>query len=136
MNKYMLITVWDRNIATLLFPTKKDAQKAMQEEMIKYGNIPKEAFTITDDTNEDWAFTEDSGWSNIGVNHTLYDWLIVPIPNSNQKPSYTAFIYENDGITTHDMSQYNNKEEAIQFAKTRKWDEVVDDNTGEIVWHK
>lgn len=60
MNKYMLITVWDRNISTLLFPTKKDAQKAMQEEMIKYGNIPKEAFYITNDMNEDWAFTEDS----------------------------------------------------------------------------
>ena len=50
--------------------------------------------------------------------------------------SYTAFIYEDDGITTADLSTYDDKEEAIEFAKHRNWDEVVNDITGEVVWRK
>ena len=50
--------------------------------------------------------------------------------------SYTAFIYEDDGITTADLSTYDNEEDAIEFAKSRNWDEVVNDITGEVVWSK
>ena len=50
--------------------------------------------------------------------------------------SYTAFIYEDDGIITADLSTYDDKEEAIEFAKSRNWDEVVNDITGEVVWKK
>lgn len=50
--------------------------------------------------------------------------------------SYTAFAYEEDGITAYDLATYDTKEDAINFAKSRNWDEVVDDNSGEIVWQR
>ena len=50
--------------------------------------------------------------------------------------SYTAFIYEDDGTTSADLSTYDNKEEAVNFAKSRNWDEVVNDNTGEVIWKR
>lgn len=50
--------------------------------------------------------------------------------------SYTAFIYEDDGMIAVDLSTYDDKEEAIEFAKSRNWDEVVNDITGEVVWSK
>ena len=50
--------------------------------------------------------------------------------------SYTAFIYEDNGYLLEDESMYDNKQEAIEFAKARNWDEVVNDNTGEIVWRR
>ena len=50
--------------------------------------------------------------------------------------TFTAFVYEEDGITTEDLSTYNSQEEAIEFAKTNDWDEVVNDDTGEVVWKR
>ena len=50
--------------------------------------------------------------------------------------TFTVFIYEDDGITAADFSMYDSKEEAIEFAKNRNWDEVVNDNTGEVVWKR
>ena len=55
---------------------------------------------------------------------------------TEEDESYTAFIYEDDGITTADLSTYDDKEEAIEFAKHRNWDEVVNDITGEVIWSK
>lgn len=53
-----------------------------------------------------------------------------------QEFTFTAFAYEDDGIITADLSTYDSKEEAILFAKTHNWDEVVNDVTGEIVWSR
>ena len=53
-----------------------------------------------------------------------------------EQESYTAFAYEEDGITAADLSTYDNQAEAIAFAKRRNWDEVVNDKTGEIVWRR
>lgn len=50
--------------------------------------------------------------------------------------TFTAFIYEEDGVVSADLSTYDSKEEAIQFAKARNWDEVVNDYTGEVVWKR
>lgn len=50
--------------------------------------------------------------------------------------TFTAFVYEEGGIITADLSTYDSKEEAIEFAKYRNWDEVVNDNTGEVVWRR
>lgn len=50
--------------------------------------------------------------------------------------SYTAFAYEEDGITTEDLATYDNKEDAISFAESHNWDEVVDDNSGEVIWRR
>lgn len=54
----------------------------------------------------------------------------------NVDMTFTAFVYEDDGITTSDMSTYEDKDEAILFAKSRGWDEVVNDVSGEVVWRK
>ena len=53
-----------------------------------------------------------------------------------QDITFTAFVYEDDGIITADLSTYDSKEEAIEFAKSRSWDEVVNDHTGEVVWRR
>lgn len=49
--------------------------------------------------------------------------------------SYTAFVYE-EGAVVADMSTYDNKTDAINYAKVAQWDEVVNDNTGEVVWRR
>lgn len=48
--------------------------------------------------------------------------------------SYTAFVYEEDGTTAKDLATYDNKDEAIIFAMSYDWDEVVNDDSGEVVW--
>ena len=48
--------------------------------------------------------------------------------------SYTAFLYERDGVTAKDLVTYDNQEEAIIFAMSYDWDEVVNDDSGEVVW--
>ena len=50
--------------------------------------------------------------------------------------TFTAFIYEDDGMTAADISTYDSMDEAIEFAKHHNWDEVVNDNTGEVVWER
>lgn len=53
---------------------------------------------------------------------------------NDEDGSYTAFIY--DGCVVVDEAMYDNKTEAIEFAKSRNWDEVVNDVTGEVVWKR
>ncbi len=53
-----------------------------------------------------------------------------------QKSSYTAIIYEDNGIIGADLSTYHSAEEAVNFAKSRGWDEVVDDITGKIIYRR
>jgi hypothetical protein len=50
--------------------------------------------------------------------------------------SFTAVIYEDDGIIAADFSTYDDKDEAIKFAKYHNWDEVINDRTGEVVWRR
>ena len=50
--------------------------------------------------------------------------------------SYTAFLYERDGVTAKDLATYDNKEEAISFAESHNWDEVIDDISGKVVWRR
>lgn len=50
--------------------------------------------------------------------------------------SYTAFAYEEDGITAEDLATYDNKDDAIKFAESHNWDEVVDDISGKVVWRR
>ena len=53
-----------------------------------------------------------------------------------QDITFTAFIYEDDGIIAADLSTYDDADYAVEFAKRRNWDEVVNDNTGEVIWRK
>lgn len=55
---------------------------------------------------------------------------------SNLCNSFTAFIYEGDGVTVFDMESYDTAEEAVTFAKRNHWDSVMNDATGEIVWRR
>lgn len=50
--------------------------------------------------------------------------------------SYTAYLYEADGETPKDLRMFSNRSAAISFAKNGNFTEVVDDNSGEIIWHK
>lgn len=54
----------------------------------------------------------------------------------NCNHSFTAFLYESDGITASDFTMSDSKEEIIEFAIANNYDEVVNDLTGEIVWKK
>lgn len=58
------------------------------------------------------------------------------IKDEHPRESYTAFLYEEDGLTAADLSTYDNKLAAASFACEMGWDEVVDDNTGEVIWRK
>lgn len=58
------------------------------------------------------------------------------IRDNPPEETFTAFLYEDDGITASDLSTYDTEKEAVDFAKMRKWDEVVNDNTGKVVWRK
>ena len=58
------------------------------------------------------------------------------IRDNSPRESYTAFLYEEDGITAADLSTYDNAKAAIDFANLSNWDEVVNDNTGKVVWRR
>lgn len=47
--------------------------------------------------------------------------------------TYTVYLYDDLGCV-YDVSEYNDKREAVKFAMRRKWNEVVCDQTGETVW--
>ena len=49
--------------------------------------------------------------------------------------TYTAFLYEADGETSKDFSTFGDKEEAVEYAKSHAWDEVIEDATGTVVWN-
>lgn len=60
-----------------------------------------------------------------------------PVNDTNKnavKATYTAFLYEVDGETSKDFSTFDDKEEAVEYAKSHEWDEVVEDATGTVVW--
>lgn len=50
--------------------------------------------------------------------------------------SYTAIAYEDDGTTVADESMYDDRDEAIAFAKSHNWDVVLNDKTGKLEWHR
>lgn len=53
---------------------------------------------------------------------------------NDEDGSYIALAY--DGCVVVDETMYDNKTEAIEFAKSRNWDKVVNDVTGEVVWKR
>lgn len=50
------------------------------------------------------------------------------------KEKYTAYIYEDDGVTIEEDESFATKDEAISFAKQNYWDMVKDNVTNEVVW--
>lgn len=53
---------------------------------------------------------------------------------NDEDGSYITLAY--DGGVVADEAMYDNKTEAIEFAKSHNWDEVVNDVTGEVVWKR
>lgn len=51
-------------------------------------------------------------------------------------PKYRAILLQEDGICIEDEEDYDTLKEAIDFAKSRGWDEVIDLKTSKIVWSK
>ena len=90
----------------------------------------------TDDLNKKalLALANEMGYEPIFLFEEMADRLDEMLDDDEE--SFTAFIYEEDGVTTEDLSTYDNKYEAIEFAKRRGWDEVVNDRTGKVVWHR
>ena len=79
-NRYMLISVCERDIMTEIFDSKEKAQTTMHEEMVKWGKVPEEIFQEEIEYDDgDCGFGEWSAYVNDGVNHDNYDWLIVAI---------------------------------------------------------
>lgn len=78
--KFMLISVADREILTERFTSLKDAQAQMHTEMIQWGRVQEEIFEAEEyDGGYDYGFSELGGWANDGINHADYDWLIVEL---------------------------------------------------------
>lgn len=50
--------------------------------------------------------------------------------------SYTAYVYEGNGVIAADLATYESRGDAISFAKLHNWDEVVDDFTGKVIWRR
>lgn len=78
-NKYMLISVCDREILTEKFDTKEEAQETMRREMIEQGKVPEDIFDNEEYEDYDCGFGEYSAWANNGINHADFDWLIVAL---------------------------------------------------------
>lgn len=76
MDKFLLVSVFDREILLSLYNTIVEARNQMQTEMILYGDIPKEMFELSSHEEDSFGFTEVSGWAN-----SRYDcgWKIIPV---------------------------------------------------------
>lgn len=76
------------------------------------------------------SFAEQNHWD--GVKNAVTNEVVW-----EAEKSFTAFVYdEHDHLTIADESQYDDKAEAIAFAKHHDWDGVRDDVSGEIVWSR
>lgn len=83
-DKFMLITVCERDITTAVFPSFTKARKQMlselKEEFVK-GNDPdewEEYAELPVFEGNDFSFTQTMAWSNLDDDQ-LCDWLIVPL---------------------------------------------------------
>ena len=54
--------------------------------------------------------------------------------NIMENKTFTAYAWD-DGLIIC-RATFDDKEDAIQFARARNWDKVKDDQTGEVIWHR
>jgi hypothetical protein len=71
--KWILISVCDREITVAEFKTKDAAHEKMIEEL---GFAAKGNISDYDRDNGDYDFNEDGTWLNDGTNHGDFDWKI------------------------------------------------------------
>lgn len=77
--KYMLISVFDREILTEQFDTKEGAQETMHREMIAHGKVSEDIFNEPEYEDFHCGFSEECAWANDGINHSNFDWLIIAL---------------------------------------------------------
>lgn len=75
-NKYILISVCDREILTEVFNSLAEAQTCMYKEMMEWANIDPGAFHSVEYEESDFGFGEWSAWAN---GRCDYDWRIICI---------------------------------------------------------
>lgn len=78
-DKYILISVCDREILTEKFETLELAQETMHKEMIEQGKVPEEIFENDEYEDCECGFGKYCAWANDGINHADFDWLIVAL---------------------------------------------------------
>lgn len=82
--RFLLISVCERDIATEVFPSLEKARKQMMDELkdeFTKGNKPSEWETyeaLPRYECDDFCFTETTAWSNLDDDNNC-DWLIIPI---------------------------------------------------------
>lgn len=82
--RFLLISVCERDIATEVFPSLEKARKQMMDELkdeFTKGNKPSEWKEYEDLPRyecDDFCFTETTAWSNLDDDNNC-DWLIIPI---------------------------------------------------------
>lgn len=81
MKKYMLISVFDREIFTEQFDTEEEAQAMMHKEMVEQGGISEDIFSEKEyeDDEVGFGFGEDCAWVNNGFNNADLDWRIIAL---------------------------------------------------------
>lgn len=117
---------------------KIENDKVYIDGKVKYFSAKMDKGNKEDDLNKKalLALTNEMGYEATFLFEEMADRLDEMLDELDDDGTFTAFIYEDDGITAADLSTYDSKDEAIEFAKYRGWDEVVNDNTGEVVWKK
>lgn len=66
-DKYMLISVCDREILTEKFETLELAQETMHKEMIEQGKVPEEIFENDEYEDTEGGFGEYCAWATMEI---------------------------------------------------------------------
>ena len=79
------------------------------------------------------------------VDGTVYNEIEINCPDEAspmyvelyKEATFTAYLYDRGDLQSSlDFCMFDDKEEAIDFAKSNGWDEIVNDATGKYVWKK
>ena len=87
MKKYVLVTVWEREISDEIFNTLEDAQKAMRKYLETelnecLENYPKVDLSQEYESSDDnylYGYGPTYAWSNVD-RHCDLDWKIIEVP--------------------------------------------------------
>lgn len=69
------------------------------------------------------------------VTHLIDDATSI-LHQEGENGSYTAYFYEENKDEATDFVTFDSKNEAVAYASDNHWNEVVDDDSGEVVWNK
>jgi len=58
------------------------------------------------------------------------------IVNEDKGDKFTAYAYEDGLLVIADAADFDSAKEAIEFAKSRNWDAVVNQTTGKTIYSR